>query len=583
MLIPLIRCISIAAALQGCFAVTLCRAAPQRPNVLLICIDDLRPELNCYGAEHIQSPNIDRLAASGVTFDRCYVQVAVCNPSRASTLTGIRPDRLGCWTLPYHFRETMPDAVTLPQYFRQHGYTCEGMGKIFHNPWQDPRSWSRPHRWPEAELTNYSPEQKALRRKVAQSIEEDDWRHNNLRGVIANAPNIADAEHFDGELTTMAIDRLKGLSKSEQPFLLAVGYTQPHLPWCPPKRWWDKYNRDTLPLADNPYPPKGAPEVAVGTNYELTHYADAINVPKPHEGSVSEADARRYRHAYFASVSFIDAQVGMLLDTLDKQQLTDHTIVVLWSDHGWKLGEHNAWGKMTNLEIDTRIPLIIRAPQAAANGQRTNRIVESLDLFPTLCTLAGLPVPKDLDGQSAAHLLDDPTAPHTGVAYSQYIWRPLIGNGIRTDRWHYIEWRDMEDATVKHQELYDHASDPQENVNVFGQHPNIVADLQARVQQVLVPHKIVLRPDIHSRRGGKKTSVTLDNHYDGQVRVSWIAPTGQRRNTFDIAAGESRPLDTFVGHVFAVESMDGRYHELITIDQDTSVRQLGPAEAPVQP
>lgn len=568
------RCLLIAITF-GVSSVAATSQAANHPNVLLICIDDLRPELKCYGADHIFSPNIDRLAESGVVFDRCYVQVAVCNPSRASTFTGLRPDRLGCWTLQFHFRETLPDAVTLPQYFRQHGYTCEGLGKIFHNPWQDPRSWSRPHRWPDAELTHYSPEQKTFRAKIAQTIEEDDWRHNNLRGVIANAPDIADVEHHDGELTSMAVDRLKELSQSEQPFLLAVGYIQPHLPWCPPKRWWDKYDRGSLPLASNPYPPKNSPAVAVGTNYEMTHYADAIHVPKPHEGSVSEADARRFRHAYFASVSFIDAQIGKLLDALDQQKLTDNTIVVLWSDHGWKLGEHNGWGKMTNLEIDTRIPLIIRAPQARANGQRTNRIVESLDIFPTLCDLAGLPVPEFLDGQSAAPLLDDPATPHTGVAYSQYLWRPLIGNGIRTDRWHYIEWRDMDDATIKHQELYDHASDPQENVNLFGQHPEVEANLQVRVQKVLVPHKIVLRPQIHSAKSTQRVNVELENHHDGQVRVSWIDPTGQRRNTFDISPGEKRSLGTFVGHVFAIESLDGRYHELLTITSDREALQLG--------
>ncbi|WDI44050.1 sulfatase-like hydrolase/transferase [Bremerella sp. P1] len=570
----LFQCMLLAGTLAAPFVVAVCDAA-ERPNVLLISIDDLRPELKCYGAGHILSPNIDRLAESGVVFDRCYVQVAVCNPSRASTFTGLRPDRLGCWTLPVHFRESMPDAVTLPQYFRQHGYTCEGIGKIFHNPWQDPRSWSRPHQWPDAKLTHYSPEQKAFRAKVAETIEEDDWRHNNLRGVIANAPDIDDVEHMDGAMTVMAVDRLKELSQSEQPFLLAVGYIQPHLPWCPPKRWWDKYDRDSLPLADNPYPPKNAPEVSVGTNYEMTHYADAIDVPKPHEGSVSDADARRYRHAYFASVSFIDAQVGKLLDALDEQQLADNTIVVLWSDHGWKLGEHNGWSKMTNLEIDTRIPMIIRAPEAKANGQHTNRIVESLDLFPTLCDLTGLPIPEFLDGHSAASLLNDPAAPHTGVAYSQYIWRPLIGNSIRTDRWRYVEWRDMDDATIKHQELYDHKNDPDENVNVFGQHPEVEDDLHIRVQKVLVPHKIVLRPRIHSARGTQRTNVTLNNGYDGKVRVTWINPLGQRRNTFDIPAKEKRPLNTFVGHVFSIESLDGRYHELITIGRNDEILRLG--------
>ncbi|MEM7396795.1 MAG: sulfatase, partial [Verrucomicrobiota bacterium] len=360
----------------------------------------------------------------------------------------------------------MPDAITLPQQLRRHGYTCEGYGKIFHNPWPDPRSWDRPHAWGKGSFHHYTPEQQDLARKVRESHPEDSWHRKHLRGVITNDPKIDDAEHSEGDLTRLAVERLQRLGEADKPFFLAVGYTLPHLPWTPPERWWKTYQRESLPLASNPFPPEGAPAVALGTNYELSHYADMTHMPKPAEGSVTDDEARRLRHGYFASVSFIDAQVGRLLDALDRFGMVDDTIVILWSDHGYKLGEHNGWSKMTNYEIDTRIPLIIRDPRAKANGSRCNRLVESIDVYPSVCALTGVPVPDGLDGKSVARLLNQPTLPHKDAAFSQYIWKPRIGNAIRTDRWRYVEWRDLKSGKIEEQELYDHRSDPDENRNV---------------------------------------------------------------------------------------------------------------------
>jgi len=549
--------------------------AKDRPNVLLICIDDLRPELRCYGAEHMLTPRIDELAASGVAFDRCYVQVAVCNPSRASTWTGLSPDTLNVYTLRTHFRETVPDAVTLFQHLRAHGYTCEGFGKIFHNPWQDPRSWDRPHQWASASFTNYSEEQQAYRKRVAEELPADSWQKNNLRGVITNDPDIPDEEHTDGALARMSIERMKKLQASGSPFLLAVGFTLPHLPWAPPKSWWDRYDREAIPLTASPSPPTGAPEVAVGTSYELSHYADMVDMPTPYSGTLPESETRRLRHAYFAAVSFIDAQVGLLLDALEQQGLAENTIVLLWSDHGYKLGDYNAWSKMTNYEIDTRIPFIIRDPRAKANGQRCNQLMESLDIYPTICDLTGTPIPAEVEGKSAAHLLDDPTASHLDAAFSQYVRQNMMGNAIRTDRWRYVEWRQLKDGSLMHQELYDHETDPQESQNVFESHPQVCADLASRIQKSLKTGPIDLRAQIHSNKGGKKMQVHWTNGHDSTIRISWINPQGHRLQTIDVKAGAKRLQNTFVGHVFAVESLDGTYHDVIRITEDKSEIQVG--------
>lgn len=571
-------CLLVIASVASVPVIALGDAPEDRLNVLLICVDDLRPELGCYGMPYVHSPNIDRLAASGVAFDRCHVQVAVCNPSRASTWTGIRPDRLGTWTLTIHFRESMPDAVTLPQYLRRFGYTCEGYGKIFHNPWQDPRSWDKPHQWGNAGFGNYTPEQRAFTKQVMETLPESDWRYNNLRGPITNAPDIADDQHADGAMTLLAIDRLKDLAKKDQPFFLAVGYVLPHLPWTPPKKYWDKYDRNTLPLAENPNPPEGAPEYSIGNNGELSHYADMIDMPTPYSGSLPESESRRLRHAYFAAISYVDAQIGRLLDSIEQNDLAGNTAIVLWSDHGYKLGEHNGWGKMTNFTIDTHIPMIIRSPRAKANGQRCNQLIESLDLYPTICDVAGVPVPDFIDGKNAAHLLDDPSAVHKDAVFSQYIRGQLMGNSILTDKWRYVEWRSMADGSIEAQELYDQNADAAENKNVVDQYPNVITRLQERLKSVLAPHPIKLVPHVHSRRGGAPINITWVNEHPGVVRVTWIRPNGRRHVTFDMPPGSKRANSTFIGHVFSVESLDGKYDEIVTINKGDNQLHIGLAE-----
>ncbi|MBI1375370.1 MAG: sulfatase-like hydrolase/transferase [Phycisphaera sp.] len=447
------------------------------PNVLFIAVDDLRCDLNCYGVKYVHSPHIDRFASSAVTFTRAYVQVAVCNPSRVSVMTGLRPDTTKVWDLATEFRTTAPNAVTIPQHFRAHGYYAVSFGKVFHNPWPDNVSWSEPHRWPEgAELWSREAKQRlsAFREKM-RADGRPQAAIDRVRAAATEIIDIPDNRHIDGAIADQAIEAMARLVKRDEPFFLAVGFMRPHLPFVVPRKYWELYDRNALPLASNPYFPKDMPGVAFGDRsrgglYELTDYMDYVDAPSPFDAPLSEAQQRALRHGYYASVSFTDAQVGRVLDELDRLKLTDSTVVVLWSDHGWKLGEHNGWCKQTNFEVDTRAPLIIRQPHAALNGKPCDAIVEFVDIYPTLCELAGLPIPAALEGKSLAPLLRGAPAPKDSVAFSQFERvhekKQYMGYAMRTDRYRYVEWLDRSTCAVAFRELYDHRSDPDENVNI---------------------------------------------------------------------------------------------------------------------
>lgn len=479
----------------------------ERPNVLFIAVDDLRPELGCYGSTIAHSPHIDRLAASGVTFTRAYCQQAVCNPSRASLMTGLRPDTLGVRDLKTGFRDQCPDAVTLTQQLMQHGYHAVGIGKIFHNNIQDPPSWSEPKMnvdgYPfDPDAVYRDPANVAwLEQKKQELLAKNDTRRIDrfgkwyLKHVATENVDVDDDAYFDGAQTTVAIDKLRQLaaSDSQQPFFLAVGYYRPHLPFNVPRRYWDLYDRDEIPLAENGFLPHDAPLMSVNTAREIRGYTDFRDMPIPHDGSFPEAEARLLKHGYLASVSYIDAQVGRLLDALEETGLADNTIVVLWGDHGWKLGEHNSWCKMTNFEIDTRVPLIVRQPGAPENGQSCDRLVEFVDVYPTLCELTGVPLREELEGTSLAPLLEDRQRPWKSAVFSQFlrdgIWvapdgSPYTGRCIRTDRYRYVQWSRPDSNTVVARELYDLVEDPAENVNIadVAEHRQRVAELAEQLE-----------------------------------------------------------------------------------------------------
>ena len=441
-----------------------------RPNVLFIAVDDLRPELGVYGASHIHSPNIDRLARSGTLFRRAYVQQAVCSPSRTSLMTGLRPDSTHVYDLVTHFRETVPGVVTLPQHFGRHGYRTAYWGKIYHAGLLDSLSWTDggDRLEPEHNWRGYVREENQL---IA--------AQNRGRGPAYERVETPDGAYPDGQIASHAVALLRQFAEGDEPFFLAVGFYKPHLPFNAPERYWALYDSGAVALPDVQTPPAGVSELATTNWGELRNYH---GIPK--EGPVSDSLARTLIHGYYASTSYTDAQVGRVLDELARLGLAENTIVVLWGDHGWKLGDYGDWSKHTNFELDTHAPLMVRAPGMEAE-QETDALVEFVDIYPTLVDLVGLPLPEHLQGTSFAPLLEEPGRPWKGAAFSQYPrrfpsmrapepddWESLVmGYSVRTDRWRYTRWQrgPLEAPTdVLARELYDHADGPVATVNMVG-------------------------------------------------------------------------------------------------------------------
>lgn len=463
--------------------------AQQKPkgkmNVLFIAVDDLRPEFGAYGSNYIHSPNLDRLAKQGVTFDRAYCQQAVCSPSRSSLMTGTRPDTTKVWDLVTHFRAAIPDVVTLPQHFKNNGYFVQGMGKLYHGGYDDPQSWSVPWRTPKV-VTYGLPENEA-RQKASQAQrkqQEGGGNEDGSRGPAFEAADVPDNTFQDGAVAELAIKTLGEMAKKDQPFWLGVGFIKPHLPFVAPKKYWDLYDPAKIQLAPNPFRAKDSPEFAVLPGGELRNYKDIPTGPIPDDL------ARQLKHGYYAAISYTDAQVGKLLDELDRLKLRDNTIVILWGDHGWKLGEHGAWCKHSNVENDTHAPLIISAPGMKTAGKHSNSLVEFVDIYPTLAELAGLSLPSHLEGVSLGAVLRDPAKTVKTASFSQYPrpnkGRPLMGYSMRTDRYRFTRWVERNDHTkAVAVELYDHQTDPQENTNIANDPKNaaLVAQLTAQWEQ----------------------------------------------------------------------------------------------------
>ena len=465
-LLPLLGC----AALAG---------AADRPNVLFIAVDDLRPELGAYGFNYIKSPNIDRIAKAGITFNRAYCQQAVCSPTRSSLMTGTRPDTTKVWDLETHFRTALPNVVTLGQHFKQHGYFVQGMGKIYHGGFDDPATWSVPWQTPKA-ATYALPANVALHARQNAVTEPDGPAAKkggkkkkaptprNSRGPAFEGADVPDNTFQDGKVAELAVSTLRELRDKKEPFFLAVGFIKPHLPFVSPKKYWDLYDPAKIQLAPNKFRPKDAPEYAVLPGGEMRAYH---GIP---EGSIPDDLARQLKHGYYAAISYMDAQVGRLLDELDRLGLAKNTIVILWGDHGWKLGEHDAWCKHSNVENDTNVPLLLSVPGMKHAGTRSNGIVEFVDIYPTLSELVGLPLPSHLEGMSFKPLLENPQRSWKQAAFSQYP-RPagrsgigaLMGYSMRTERYRFTVWVARNDhSKVDAIELYDHQTDPQENRNI---------------------------------------------------------------------------------------------------------------------
>lgn len=427
------------------------------PNVLFILIDDLRPELGAYGAQYMVTPNIDQLAAEGLTFRRAYVHQAVCSPSRISLLTGLRPDSTDAHHYATKLRDVLPDAVTLPGHFRAHGYTTVGVrGKIFHHADDGAGAWSRGPI--QAKGGGYG---RGYRTEAAVAQSK-----SHGQGPSFEAAAVPDTAYEDGQVAARAVEQLARLKNSEEPFFLAVGFEKPHLPFAAPQTYWNLYPRAQVHLPANYFPPEGAAPWAL-TNYgELRNYAGI-----PEEGPVPRETAISLIRGYRASVSYVDAQVGRVLDALEQNGLRENTIVVLWGDHGFKLGEHRSWSKHTNFEVDTRIPLIVRVPGMDPAGEQTDALVETVDVYPTLTELANLPAPPQHQGLSFAPVLDIPHRAWKTAVFGQYRRGGpdgVLGRTVRTERYRYVEWVDLASKAVRARELYDHQTDPWENINMAG-------------------------------------------------------------------------------------------------------------------
>ena len=436
------------------FLVSHLLAAATKPNILFIAADDLSCALGCYGDPIAQTPHLDRLAATGVTFLNAYNQLPLCNPTRASVMTGLRPDTIKVYDLDRHFRDEVPDAVTLSQQFMKNGWWAGRVGKIYHynvpasigtDGFDDPPSWQK----------TVNP---IGRDKTDEHLVFNAEPHRKISAALSwLAADGKDEEQTDGMIATEAIKLME--EKKGEPFFVAAGFFRPHTPFVAPKKYFDMYPLEEMRL---PFAPSDDRD-------DIPTAAFAHNCPIPHYG-LDELTCRKAMQAYYACVSFVDAQVGRMLDALDRLDLTDNTIVVFWSDHGYHLGEHNGiWQKRTLFEQGARAPLIIRNPMSRGNGQACRRIVEFIDIYPTLTHLAGIKTPKQIEGRSLVPLLEKPVSEWNSFAITQVLRpadnrleAPVMGRSIRTERWRYSDWAEGKQG----EELYDHLADPLEFNNL---------------------------------------------------------------------------------------------------------------------
>lgn len=449
-------------------------SAESPPNVLMIAVDDLRPQLSCYGKAQMRTPHFDDLARRSVLFERAYCMVPTCGASRASLMTSLRPTPRRFVSYTARADREAAGVTTLNTHFKQNGYTTISLGKIFHFPADNERGWSEKPWRPSG--NDYQDEPK-MRAAIAQHRAKYPQRER-VRGPAYESADVADSNYRDWQNASRAIDYLNRFSKQpDQPFFLAVGFFKPHLPFCAPQKYWDLYDHETIDVPDNYHPPQGAPDGAVHSSGELRAYAGI-----PPRGPVDRETARQLIHGYYACVSFIDAQLGRLLETLDQTGLSQNTVIVLWGDHGWQLGEHGMWNKHSCFETSMHTPLMVAAP-GIKGGTRTAALTEFIDVYPSLCELAGIDIPEHVEGTSFVPLMRDPAA----AGKSQAVGRFNSGDTIRTDRYRYSEYRAQRGVgQLTGRMLYDHRQDPQENVNVVEaeEHASEVPKIADRLNQI---------------------------------------------------------------------------------------------------
>ncbi|TWT84128.1 Arylsulfatase [Planctomycetes bacterium CA13] len=436
--------------------------------MLLICVDDLKPTIGCFGDPVAVTPHIDQLASRGLRFDAAYCNQAICSPSRIALMTGLRPQTIGIYDLGTNLRLAVPDAVTFSQHFMNQGYQAEALGKIYHlghGNTDDRRSWS---------IDGWRP-------KAPQYVDKDSLRQmvkdkkGRNRGPATELADVADDTYGDGKIATEAIKRLATFSQNpDKPFFLAVGFLKPHLPFVAPKKYWDLYDPALLPMPKVLSKPTDAPEYAATNFGELREYSDMRS-----KGKIDEATTRHLIHGYYAATTYMDTQLGRVIDALDEHDLAKNTIVVLWGDHGWHLGDHGQWCKHTNYQQATQIPVVIVAPDGR-HGDATDAMLETVDLYPTVCELAGIHLPTGIDGTSLASVVRSGNANGRDYVTHVYPRGNRMGRAIRNARYRMVEWKVPGDpSTFADLELYDYQTDPLETQNVAMEKPEVVAAMRA--------------------------------------------------------------------------------------------------------
>tara|TARA_B100000809_G_scaffold63492_3_gene60204 strand:- start:177 stop:1682 length:1506 start_codon:yes stop_codon:yes gene_type:complete len=452
----------------------------RKPNVLFIAVDDLRTELNCYGASHIQSPNIDRLASEGVRFTNAHVQQAVCMASRASIMSGIRPEHKGLFSSePIDL--LMPDVLTMNKFFKQNGYNISAVGKTYHYGIDRTKQWG----------DDYIKSKKTWTGKGFVTQESIDKTALNLtynRGPAYEVAKVHDTIYEDGINALNAVRKLEALAKDDTPFFMAVGFRKPHLPFTVPQKYWDMYSDASIKLPEVSKRPKNASKYTVRGNGEIEKY---YGVPATY-AEFDDEMTLELRHAYYACVSYIDAQVGLLLNQLDELGLRENTIIVLWGDHGYKLGDYDSWCKWSNMNIDTNIPYIFSVP-GGKKGAVCNTAVEALDMYPTMAELCGLEKPEHVEGISIVRNLENPEKeenryigtiwPRESLAYD----KTIMGYSVKDNRYNYVEWVKLNTGEVLEKELYDHEKDPMETRNVINE--EVYKDVVAEMAKICVQRK----------------------------------------------------------------------------------------------
>lgn len=471
------------------------------PNVLLILVDDLKPALGVYGDDAAITPEMDKLSESGMRFDRAYSNQAVCAPSRYNLMLGSRSTSTGIYHFGRNFRDFYPDAVTLPQYFKENGYHSESMGKVYHighNTYNDEASWSVPHHEDLViEYLDPVSTKGELTREEALFLNETWEDARSLpRGAAWESPDVEDKAYADGRIAQRAIERLRSLKeKPEQPFFLAVGFARPHLPFSVPQQYWDIYDPESLPMPEVETRPDGAPGYAVKRDGEIVQYNP---IPQSSEADPFPEDlTRKLIHGYYASTSYVDTQIGKVINELGNLGLDENTIVVLWGDHGFHLGELGIWTKHVNYELANHIPLIISAPGVTLPGTSTMQLSETVDIYPTLVELAGLSQPinsQPMDGTSLVPVLQNPDERVRDYAYHAFDRGGRMGRAIRTDKYRLVEWKEIDtERETADIELYEYSTGQVEIENIAEEYPGIVQELREILDRQPEAHPV--RPE----------------------------------------------------------------------------------------